>query len=405
MKKYIHFICLVFIVSIVISSCKKNDNPVTNSTGGGSTTTTYASFNKNGLNKTINNGYTFDTISAVVSDNYLPANYISDVKLVLDSIIGVDASQLKFDLIHQNCTVRAIDTLIHGGPNNNFIHTTLSDSVTDPIRTASSPFTGVFQPTNSFRIFRDLPPEGNYILRILNSGNIRTGVIKSWGITVNYSPRISNYCLEFDGVNQCAVINNSTSINSILTNRTFTIEGWYRVIGYTSNYFSFLDKQNSWYFEYSKPDTAWTFVVPGPPTAKAHLEITTNTWYHIAVTYDGNTNTLKFYSNGQLINTLSKSYSFATNTNPLYVAYGISGSPEHGKGRYDEIRIWNIARTDAEIASNYNKILSGGENGLVMYLKLNEGSGDIVYDTSPNVNNGTLLDGPIWSKDGPTLNP
>ncbi|MCX6164349.1 MAG: LamG domain-containing protein, partial [Ignavibacteriae bacterium] len=184
---------------------------------------------------------------------------------------------------------------------------------------------------------------------------------------------MSNTCLEFNGTNQYAQIPSSVSINSILSNGTFTLEGWYKILGYTSGYFSFLDKQSSWYCEYSRNDTAWTFVEPGDTTAKAKLPIAFDTWYHIAITYNAPTGIVKFYSNGQLIGTTNQTFIFAANTNPLYIGYGISGSPEYGKGRYDEIRIWNVARTDIEISANYNKSLTGNESGLVLYYKFNEG--------------------------------
>jgi len=281
----------------------------------------------------------------------------------------------------------------------------LSDSSTDPIRLATPPFTGIFQPAHPFSVFRDSPPEGQYILRIFNSGTFRSGVIKSWGITVSYSPMISNYCLEFNGTNQYAQIPSSTSINSILSNGTFTIEGWYKILGYTSDYFSFLDKQSSWYCEYSRRDTAWTFVEPGDTTAKAKFPVAFDTWYHIAITYNAPSRTVRFYSNGVLIGTFNQTFTFVTNSSPLNIAYGISGSPEYGKGRYDEIRIWNVVRSESEISANYNKSLSGSENGLVLYYKLNEGSGIDIGDLSPNGNNGLLYNNPTWSPDGPTITP
>ncbi len=405
MKKLFCFTVSVFIVSIFFYSCNKDDNPAS-TTGGTTTSSTWTSQYRSGLNITIGPGVTDDTMNVIIPPLDFPTNYIKNVNLILDNIEGVDASQLKFDLIHQGDTVRVIDTLNNGGPNNNFIHTVLSDSSSDPIRTATSPFTGIFQPENSLSAFKDLQPEGSYILRITNSGSYRTGVIKSWGITVSYSPVMSNYCLEFDGTSDYAQIPNSTSINSIILDGTFTIEGWYKILGFPNyDYFSFLDKQNSWYFEYSQNDTAWTFVEPGDTTAKARLPIIYDSWYHIAMTYNHATGTVKFYSNGQLIGTVSQSYTFVPNTNSLYIARGISGANEYGYGRYDEIRIWNIIRTDAEIANNYNRSLTGSESGLVLYYKLSEGSGLSINDASPNGNSGSLFGNPIWRTDGPNITP
>lgn len=59
-------------------------------------------------------------------------------------------------------------------------------------------------------------------------------------------------------------------------------------------------------------------------------------------------------------------------------------------GRLGEIRLWNIARSQAEIASNMNHRLTGNESGLVGYWPLNERSGLIAHDLSQNANHGTI---------------
>lgn len=405
MKKLFYFTALVFIVSLISYSCKKEENPLIPPSKETPSTISWKNFKKTGLNIPIGPGITEDTLNAVITADFFPTNYIKNLNLTLDDISDVDASKLKFDLIHLGDTVRAIDTLNNGGIGNSFTRTVLSDSSTDPIRLATPPFTGIYQPANPFSIFRDSPPEGAYKLRIFNSGILRTGVIKSWGITVTYSPLLSNSCLEFNGTNQYGLVDNSTSINSMIGNQTFTIEGWYYVLGYSTGYFSFLDKQNSWYCEYSGSDSSWTLVDPGSPTAKYKIPIVFGTWYHIAISYNGLTNTTKFYSNGQYIGSSSSTLSFAQNNNPLNVARGISGAVEYGNGRYDEIRIWNIIRSDAEISANYNKSLTGNESGLVLYFRFNEGTGSSFIDASPNGNNGVLYNNPIWITGGPNIIP
>lgn len=62
------------------------------------------------------------------------------------------------------------------------------------------------------------------------------------------------------------------------------------------------------------------------------------------------------------------------------------------KGVMKEVRIWNIARSEAEINSTKDMALSGSENGLLAYYPFNEGSGQIVYDLAANPRNGRLGD-------------
>jgi len=55
-----------------------------------------------------------------------------------------------------------------------------------------------------------------------------------------------------------------------------------------------------------------------------------------------------------------------------------------------EVRIWNVARTQAEILDNTNNVLSGHETGLVGYYKFDMPSGTWLYDHTGNGNTGRL---------------
>ncbi len=61
------------------------------------------------------------------------------------------------------------------------------------------------------------------------------------------------------------------------------------------------------------------------------------------------------------------------------------------QGLLDEVRIWNIARTEAEINATMKTELTGSEEGLVGYWKFNEPAGAaMAHDASPNGNDGAL---------------
>ena len=78
------------------------------------------------------------------------------------------------------------------------------------------------------------------------------------------------------------------------------------------------------------------------------------------------------------------------------------GNRGNGRNTYcvaniDECRIWRKALTDAELMRNYNRVLSGSEDGLWVYYKFDEGIQDqsIAYDYSksggtPNGNHGEI---------------
>ena len=90
----------------------------------------------------------------------------------------------------------------------------------------------------------------------------------------------------------------------------------------------------------------------------------------------------------------------SANNNPIRI--GSDYGSRYFDGRIDEVRIWNIAREQADIAADMNSTLSGNENGLVAYYHFNEGEGNTLYDQTGNGHDGLLVGDPSWS-DGYTL--
>ena len=63
-------------------------------------------------------------------------------------------------------------------------------------------------------------------------------------------------------------------------------------------------------------------------------------------------------------------------------------------GTIDEVRLWSRARTVAEVRADLQLRLSGLEEGLAGYWRLDEGVGDTVYDQAGPATGS--LDGPVW---------
>ena len=55
------------------------------------------------------------------------------------------------------------------------------------------------------------------------------------------------------------------------------------------------------------------------------------------------------------------------------------------------LRIWNIARSEADIRSDMHMQLNGDEPGLVAYWNFDEETDGIISDVSPNQNDGKLV--------------
>ena len=65
------------------------------------------------------------------------------------------------------------------------------------------------------------------------------------------------------------------------------------------------------------------------------------------------------------------------------------------QGHVDEVRVWNRALTDKEIANNYDRLLSGRDDGMKLYWTFDEGLEEYAYDYSrtngqPNGNHAII---------------
>ena len=69
------------------------------------------------------------------------------------------------------------------------------------------------------------------------------------------------------------------------------------------------------------------------------------------------------------------------------------------RGKLDDLRIWNIARSGTDIAGNFRTELATSPSGLVGNWKFDEASGTVAADTTALAENATLSAGTTWSPD------
>ncbi len=200
-----------------------------------------------------------------------------------------------------------------------------------------------------------------------------------------------NNCLDFDGTDDYVSVPDITYNN-------ITVEAWiYR----ESDSGTFEHIFSDWY-DNEESNRAVNFSIdPGDivgwgiskdggsqPGITSSTTISVGKWYHVAGTYDGAT--MKVYINGVL--EASNTISSGNIHNNVYVKK-IGTRATNGQyfnGKIDEFRIWDDARTEAEIRSNMYKELVGNESNLLVYYKMNETSGPTVEDSqSSESNDGT----------------
>ncbi|HXC05291.1 MAG TPA: LamG-like jellyroll fold domain-containing protein, partial [Bacteroidia bacterium] len=115
--------------------------------------------------------------------------------------------------------------------------------------------------------------------------------------------------------------------------------------------------------------------------------LTNGSWHHVAATFDGTTRTI--YLDGVSVTSDSPGTLHAVpNANNFTI--GVTNSTEYLPGSIDEVRIWNVARTGAQLTANMNNCLMGNEAGLVSYYRMEEGAGTTTADATGNNNTGTL---------------
>jgi len=122
------------------------------------------------------------------------------------------------------------------------------------------------------------------------------------------------------------------------------------------------------------------------------ISINDDFWHHVAVVFNG-TN-MYLYVDGVLDISGAKTL----NTSGQDLRIGINASPsddEYWYGEIDEIRIWNVARSEAEIQANLHNELTGTETGLLAYFKMSNGTGTSLTDNSTSAHTGTIS-GAVW---------
>jgi hypothetical protein len=129
--------------------------------------------------------------------------------------------------------------------------------------------------------------------------------------------------------------------------------------------------------------------------------IESNEWHHVALVLDGTEtvqpNALKAYLDGnqfgsgdgsQLWDHMACVIGAMIDETCFHDECRYEGSGHYFEGFIDEVRVWNIVRTQADIRTTMNTTLKGDEPGLVGYWNFDDST---AKDSSPYGNHGTLM--------------
>ena len=79
-------------------------------------------------------------------------------------------------------------------------------------------------------------------------------------------------------------------------------------------------------------------------------------WTHLAATYDGSK--MKFYYNGEIEVEGDAKGKMDTNDVPVSIGRNSEGNREHYIGLIDEVAIWNVALSDAEVQQAMDQVFA-----------------------------------------------
>ena|GEM_PF-3008167 len=102
--------------------------------------------------------------------------------------------------------------------------------------------------------------------------------------------------------------------------------------------------------------------------------LSTNTWQHITCSYDGTK--IMLFINGKAVGQTNISGSINNPTNPsTEIGRNIATKNISFVGKIDDVRVYNYARTPAQVAWEYN------QGKPVVHFKMDECQGSIIYDS------------------------
>ncbi len=212
------------------------------------------------------------------------------------------------------------------------------------------------------------------------------------------------YVLEFDGSEDCLFIGHDRALD--MTDE-ITVEAWFMQRDVKSDYHMIVHKSptnNAWLLLNDQGAGAsgdrigWRWYDgQGAHTIEAN-GLDESEWYHVAGVHDGSEG--KLYINGELVGSSAAPFEPVTGEE-LQIGAGRPNPDTRyfWNGKIAEVRIYNRALSQDEIAENMYKNLAGDEDGLVGYWPLDEGEGETAYDKSAGENHGTIV-GAGWWREG-----
>ncbi|MDO8429607.1 MAG: LamG domain-containing protein, partial [Candidatus Daviesbacteria bacterium] len=225
------------------------------------------------------------------------------------------------------------------------------------------------------------------------SGNGITGTLTS-GPT--YTTGKQGAGINFDGSDDHVLIADNATLD-FAAGASFTLEGWFRHTTQSSGQDFMISKfASTGYKLYMEADGDMSCGIDDDGTSFPEDSVTStaetyddNAWHHVACVKSATTS-LTLYIDGKSVGTADTSISATgtlANADPFYIGIDQDGTSNAWLGQLDSIKVFNHARTAAQVAWDYNR---GAPIG---WWKLDECQGTTAGDSSGKANPGTITIG------------
>ncbi len=155
-----------------------------------------------------------------------------------------------------------------------------------------------------------------------------------------------------------------------------------------------------WFFSFIFNSGGSLYYAPVASSANVAL----NLWSYVSVTCDGAK--LRMYVNGSLAGETSAFGATPyTSTEALYLGQDPGcGGRNVFNGRLDEVSVWSVAKSQADIGGMMKGLIPASAAGLLSYYRFDENNGNKIYDAAPGAQYGTLT-GSAYTRQIPSTAP
>jgi hypothetical protein len=246
-----------------------------------------------------------------------------------------------------------------------------------------SPGDGILDPNDDISIQFNEPidnsslTKGNFDVRgVLNGSDVQTN-------TSLYFDADNDYIELPTGIN---LINKPFTIELMAKRGTLNTEQCLVSQGVDAN-------QNIW-FGFDATNRL-IFKVGNETVASTTSQTNTTTFSNYAISFNPTTNTALLYVNGNVVNIGAVNlFNDYMGSGKMLVGRSSTGAHRSYNGNLLELRVWNVARTTAQIQSNLTTTLNGREVGILGNWRIDEAEGNAVKEII-RARNGNVV-GATW---------